>query len=148
VLSRVPWAEFTTGETARRPGVTADTRQRILVVDDAGEVVTLCVSLLQSLGYAARGATRGDAALDLLSREPFDLVIVDYRMPGMNGFEVLERGRRLRPDALFLLLTGFGTDDIVADATARGFHAVLLKPFKRDDLQSAVARLLGRGETA
>lgn len=128
--------------------MTAEVRQRILVVDDAGEVVTLCVSLLQSLGYAARGATRGDAALELLRREPFDLVIVDYRMPGMNGFDVLDQGRRLRPGALFLLLTGFGTDDIVTDATARGFDAVLLKPFKRDDLQSAVARLLGGGPAA
>jgi CheY-like chemotaxis protein len=131
-----------------RRRVNADERHRVLVVDDAGEVVTLCVSLLQSLGYAARGATRGDAAIDLLRREPYDLVIVDYRMPGMNGFEVLDQARVLRPGALYLLLTGFGTDDVVAHATARGFHGVLLKPFKRDDLQSAVARLLGRGATA
>jgi CheY-like chemotaxis protein len=119
--------------------VTADARLRVLVVDDAGEVVTLCVSLLQSLGYAA---------LDLLRREPFDLVIVDYRMPEMDGFEILDQARVLRPGARFLLLTGFGTDDVVADAAARGFHAVLLKPFKRDDLQSAVARLLGKGEVS
>jgi two-component system response regulator (stage 0 sporulation protein F) len=128
--------------------VTPIARKRVLVVDDAGEVVALCVNLLQSLGYGARGATRGDAALDLLRRESFDLVIVDYRMPGMNGFELLEQARVVRPEALFLLLTGFGTADVVGDATARGFHAVLLKPFRRDDLRDAVARMLGDGTEA
>ena len=123
--------------------MTAAARRRILVVDDSTEVVILCVNLLQDLGYAARGATRGDAALDLLRRDPFDLVIVDYRMPGMNGFEVLEQARGLRPEAQFLLLTGFGTADVVDQAPARGFHSVLLKPFRRDDLRGAVERLIG-----
>jgi CheY-like chemotaxis protein len=121
----------------------AGARRRVLVVDDASEVVALCVNMLQSLGYGARGATRGDAALDLLRREVFDLVILDYRMPGMNGFEVLEEARGIRPAALFLLLTGFGTADLVDQASARGFHSVLLKPFRRDDLRTAVERLLG-----
>jgi two-component system response regulator PilR (NtrC family) len=125
--------------------MTTAARKRVLVVDDAREVVVLCVSLLQTLGYAARGATRGDSALDALRRDAFDLVIVDYRMPEIDGFELLDRARALRPDALFLLLTGFGTDDVVADAASRGFHAVLLKPFKRDDLRAAVARLIGAG---
>lgn len=123
-------------------------RKRVLVVDDAAEVVALCVNLLQTLGYSARGATRGDAALEVLRREAFDLVIVDYRMPGMNGFELLDQARLLCQDTLFLLLTGFGTADVVGDATARGFHSVLLKPFRRDDLRDAVARIFGEERDA
>lgn len=113
---------------------------KILVVDDAGEVVVLCVNMLQSLGYAVKGASRGEAALDLLGREPFDLAIIDFRMPDMNGFEVYERARLVRPDMAFMLLTGHGTEDTIEDATEMGFDAILLKPFTRDQLRTAVER--------
>lgn len=113
---------------------------KILVVDDAGEVVVLCVNMLQSLGYAVKGASRGAAALDLLGREPFDLAIIDFRMPDMNGFEVYERARLVRSDMAFMLLTGHGTEDTIEDATEMGFDAILLKPFTRDQLRTAVER--------
>lgn len=115
---------------------------KILIVDDAGEVVVLCVNMLQALGYAVRGASRGDAALDLIRQEPFDLVVVDYRMPEMNGFEVFEQARTIRPEMSFMLLTGHGTSDVVDDATDMGFAAILLKPFTREQLRTAVAQAL------
>lgn len=115
----------------------------ILIVDDAGEVVILCVNMLQSLGYTVRGASRGDQALELIRQEPFDLVIVDYKMPEMNGFEVFEQARALRPDMKFMLLTGHGTSDVVEDATDLGFAAILLKPFTREQLRGAVEQSFG-----
>jgi CheY-like chemotaxis protein len=118
-------------------------RPRILIVDDAGEVVVLCVNMLQALGYAVKGASRPDAALDLVRKEPFDLMIVDYRMPDMSGFEVFEQARALQPDLGFMLLTGHGTADVVEDATRMGFHAILLKPFTRVQLRAAVEQALG-----
>ncbi|MBI4246414.1 MAG: response regulator [Candidatus Rokubacteria bacterium] len=116
---------------------------KILIVDDAGEVVVLCVNMLQSLGYTVRGASRGDQALELIRQEPFDLVIVDYKMPEMNGFEVFEQARALRPDMKFMLLTGHGTSDVVEDATDMGFDAILLKPFTREQLRGAVEQSFG-----
>ena len=121
--------------------------QRILVVDDAGEVVVLCVNMLQSLGYEVKGANRGPAALDLVRREPFDLMIIDYKMPEMNGFEVFEEARVIRPNMIFMLLTGHGTTDVVEDATDLGFTSILLKPFTREQLRAAVVQALsGRGQ--
>ncbi len=117
-------------------------KRRVLVVDDAGEVVVLCVNMLQSLGYSVKGANRGEAALELARREPFDLMIVDYKMPEMNGFEIFEEARAIRPEMSFMLLTGHGTTDIVEDATNMGFSAILLKPFTRDQLSRAVAQAL------
>lgn len=116
---------------------------KILIVDDAGEVVVLCVNMLQSLGYTVRGASRGDQALELIRQEPFDLVIVDYKMPEMNGFEVFEQARTLRSDMKFMLLTGHGTSDVVEDATDLGFAAILLKPFTREQLRGAVEQAFG-----
>jgi len=111
-------------------------KQKVLVVDDAGEVVVLCVNMLQSL------ANRGDGAVDLVRKEPFDLVIVDYKMPEMNGFQLFEQARAIRPDMAFMLLTGHGSSDVVEDATEMGFNAILLKPFTREQLRTAVGQAL------
>ncbi len=117
-------------------------KSRILVVDDAGPVVILCVNILQTLGYAVKGANRGETALEYLRDEPFDLVIVDYRMPGMDGFQVYERARQLRPDLAFLLITAHGTTEVTGRAREMGFAAVLLKPFTADELRTAVETAL------
>lgn len=116
------------------------------MVDDAGEVIVLCINMLQSLGYAVKGANRPEAALEVVGKETFDLMIVDYRMPDMNGFEVFAQARALRPGMAVMLLTGHGTADIVEEATTMGFDAILLKPFTRDQLRAAAAQALsGRG---
>lgn len=117
-------------------------KRTVLVLDDAGEMIVLCVNILQALGYAVKGANRPEVALDLLGKESFDLMIVDYRMPQMNGFQVFERARLLRPEMAFMLLTGHGSADVMHDAAERGFHAICLKPFTRDRLRSAVEQAL------
>src|SRR5262249_18284835 len=85
---------------------------------------------------------RGEVAIDLLRKESFDLLIVDYKMPHMNGFEVFEQARELRPDMAFMLLTGHGTSDVMDDASAMGFHSIRLKPFTREQLRKAVERAM------
>jgi len=122
--------------------VTRATR-RVLILDDAGPVIVLCVNVLQSLGYAVKCANGGEQGLELLRQETFDLVVVDFKMPGMNGFEVFEKARTLRPDMAFLLITGHGTVEIVEEATRRGFQSILLKPFSSGELRGAVERALG-----
>lgn len=123
---------------------TEERKLKVLVVDDAGEIVVLCVNMLQSLGYSVRGVHRSEAALDALRQEPFDLVIVDYRMPDLNGFELFERARPIQPEAVFMLLTGHGTVDVMEDATSLGFGAILFKPFTRQQLRAAVEQALQR----
>jgi two-component system response regulator (stage 0 sporulation protein F) len=115
---------------------------KVLIVDDAGEVVVLCVNMLQTIGYVVKGVHRAETALDVLRKESFDLLIVDYKMPEMNGFEVFAQARELQPDMAFMLLTGHGTSDVMDDATEMGFHAILLKPFTREQLRKAVEQAL------
>ncbi len=118
-------------------------KTRILIVDDAGPVVVLCVNVLQALGYAVKGASRGEQAVEIMRKEPFDLMVLDYKMPGMSGFEVYEQARRLYPNMSVILVTGHGTPEILNEANRLGFKAILLKPFTSDELRSAVERVLG-----
>lgn len=117
-------------------------RKRILVVDDAGPVVVLCVNVLQALGYAVKGANRGDAALELLKKETFDLIVVDYKMPGVTGFQVFAAAKASRPSVATILVTGHGTPEVVAEANRLGFDAILFKPFTSDELRSTVDKVL------
>ena len=119
-------------------------KPRILVVDDAGPVVILCVNILQTLGYVVKGANRGEAALEHIRAEPFDLLIVDYRMPGMDGFQVYDQARAMRPDMAFMLITAHGTTEVTTRAKELGFGAILLKPFTAEELRTAVEAALSR----
>ncbi len=117
-------------------------RTRILIVDDAGSVVVLCVNVLQALGYAVKGANGGEAAMEMLRKESFDLMVLDYKMPGMSGFEVFEQVRPLHPNMAVVLITGHGTPDIMNEANRLGFNAILLKPFTSDELRATVEKVL------
>jgi two-component system response regulator (stage 0 sporulation protein F) len=117
-------------------------KTKILIVDDAGPVVVLCVNVLQALGYAVKGANRGEAAVELMRREPFDLMVLDYKMPGMTGFEVFQQARTLHPSMAVVLVTGHGTPEIINEATRMGFSAILLKPFTSDELRGTVEKVL------
>ena len=117
-------------------------KKKILIVDDAGPVVVLCVNVLQALGYAVKGANRGETAVELMRKESFDLMVLDYKMPGMTGFEVFQQARTLHPSMAVVLVPGHGTPEIINEANRMGFDAILLKPFTSDELRGAVEKVL------
>ncbi len=117
-------------------------RTRILIVDDAGPVVVLCVNVLQALGYAVKGANRGETAIDVLAKERFDLMVLDYKMPGMSGFDVYQQAKALYPDLAVVLVTGHGSPEVVTEANRLGFDSILLKPFTSDELRGTVEKVL------
>jgi CheY-like chemotaxis protein len=117
-------------------------KKKILIVDDAGPVVVLCVNVLQALGYAVKGANRGEAAVELMRREPFDLMVLDYKMPGMTGFDVYQRAKALYPGLAVVLVTGHGSPDVVSEANRLGFDSILLKPFTSEELRGTVEKVL------
>jgi len=117
-------------------------RRKVLIVDDAGPVIILCVNVLQSLGYGVRGVNRGEAALEALRQERYDLMVVDYKMPGMNGLQVFDAARALQPDLRCMLVTGHGTPEIIDQANRAGFGSILLKPFSSTELKAGVEKAL------
>ena len=117
-------------------------KTKILIVDDAGPVVVLCVNVLQALGYAVKGANRGETAVDLLRKERFDLMVLDYKMPGMTGFDVYQQAKALYPDIAVVLVTGHGSPEVVTEANRMGFDSILLKPFTSEELRGTVEKVL------
>jgi DNA-binding response OmpR family regulator len=102
---------------------------RILVVDDE---VTARVSLgevLRLQGYDVAMAASGEEALSIMSeQEAFDLMVLDLKMPGMDGLQVTEAVQKRWPDTVIVLLTAFGTLETAIEAIRRGAHDYLLKP--------------------
>jgi DNA-binding NtrC family response regulator len=69
-------------------------------------------------------------------------MVLDYKMPGLTGFQVFEQARELHPDIAVVLVTGHGTTDIINEANRMGFSAILLKPFTSDELRATVDKVL------
>jgi CheY-like chemotaxis protein len=117
--------------------------KRILVVEDDPSARESIILLLRIDRHTVTEAKDGNEALDLVSRQSFDLVMLDYAMPGMQGWEVALNIRRIAPALPILMVTTYleklsGIDTPV--------NAVLGKPFAMDELRSAIAKLIMRGE--
>jgi DNA-binding NtrC family response regulator len=115
---------------------------RLLVIDDDPGVVDYLLDMLRRQGYSAIGFTQTDKALNAIEKEPFDLVISDVVMPGMRGLELMAAIHHKRPEQLVLLITAFGSIDLAMQSIRAGACDFLTKPFRIEELYSAVARAL------
>jgi DNA-binding NtrC family response regulator len=120
----------------------------ILVVDDEPAIVRMCVQVLQAKGHTVHGFTRADEALDHLSGEAADLLVVDYKMPELNGLDFIKRAWELRPGVRVVMITAHGTREVMAKANETGVQTVVLKPFTPNELADGVAKAIGEGGEA
>ncbi len=116
----------------------------ILVVDDDGAVRARVTEIFSSRNWQVDTAEDGPSALALVEQQPYDVVVLDYRMPGMNGAELCRRIRELQPDVRGVLLTGFPTIDAVYPAMQAGADHVLAKPVDGAELLRVVEQELAR----
>ena len=118
--------------------------KRILVVDDEASMRTLIRRTLSRMGMAnLLEAASGAEALQLLAATPVDLVMCDWNMPAMSGMELFQRARSLKPDLVFLMLTGRADAESHAAARQAGVAAFLVKPIAAPDLKIQLVQLLG-----
>ena len=111
---------------------------RVLIVDDEAELVSALTERLELRGFTAAGATSGDEALDTLSREPWDVVLLDVRMPGIDGFELTRRIRTEHPSTEVVLLTGRTSAADEETSRAAGASAYLIKPVPIERLEDVL----------
>ncbi len=112
---------------------------KILVVDDEPAIRNFLVRLLEREGYDVHGAGDGREALACLDASPFDVLLTDIKMAGLDGVGLLEEAKRRYPDLAVILLTGHATVASAIAALRQGAQNYLLKPAKNDDILTAIA---------
>jgi two-component system, OmpR family, phosphate regulon sensor histidine kinase PhoR len=115
-------------------------KETILVVDDEKVVRDGCHRVLTGKGYTVRLAENGQEAMDMLSAEPIDMVLLDLKMPGMSGEEVLDRVNGLYPDIPVIVITGHGTIDTAVECMKKGAYDFITKPFQIDQFLLTINR--------
>ncbi|RJP69018.1 MAG: sigma-54-dependent Fis family transcriptional regulator [Candidatus Abyssobacteria bacterium SURF_17] len=109
--------------------------ERILIVDDDEGLIHFLSRFFSKLDKEVTSSTDGPSALDLLSNETFDLILIDYKMPGLNGLDTLKEIRRLRVKTPVIIMTAYGTTETAIEAMKLGAYDYLLKPFDREQLK-------------
>ena len=116
-------------------------QQRILIVDDDPGMCETLADILEAKGYLVRTSLDGPSAIERMKAEPYDLILIDVMMPGMNGVETLREIKSLRPDAMAVIMTGRSQlEGVVSEALWSGVDGVLYKPFDVDSVIDMVER--------
>jgi PAS domain S-box-containing protein len=120
-------------------------KDRILIVDDEPDIALILKLQLEDAGYQTVRAQDGIEALEAVEREAFALILLDIKMPRMDGLEVLSRVRSAETPVI--MMTAHGSEDIAVDAMKKGALDYISKPFSTDDLLQKVARAIGIDKT-
>jgi len=116
----------------------------VLVVDDEEVMRDSCVQILSRDGCRVEVAADGHAGLEKIQKDLFDVVILDLRMPGLNGLELLDRIAQTSADTVVIVMTGYGSVESAVEAMRRGAYDFIPKPFAPKLLRGIVARALER----
>lgn len=118
------------------------TQSQILVVDDEKKICEFLQVLLGREGYSVEAAHDAAEALERVSRDSFNMVITDLKMPGMDGFELVTRLKQLKPDVPVVMITGYATVETAVKALRHGVDDYVTKPFNIEELRRVVSRSL------
>jgi DNA-binding NtrC family response regulator len=121
---------------------------KVLVIDDEEAMRDSCRQTLSRDGNKVETAEDGLKGLDLLKKESFDVIIVDLKMPGLSGMEVLKKIKEDDPDAMVIVITGYATVESAVEAMKKGAYDFIPKPFTPDSLRVIVKRALERRQLA
>ena len=119
-----------------------DSHEKILVVDDEKNVRVLFERVLSKEGYQVECAASGSEAIDKLAKDSFDVVVTDLKMDGIDGLDLIKKGKRGRQGLPFVLISGYGTSQTAALAAKEGADLFLMKPIDITELKMAVKRAL------
>jgi DNA-binding NtrC family response regulator len=106
----------------------------VLLVDDEGEFLDTLVKRIQKRNVNAKGVKSGEEALAFLERNPVDVVVLDVRMPGMDGIETLRALKKQYPLTEVIMLTGHASLEVAIEGMELGAFDYLMKPVEIDDL--------------
>jgi excisionase family DNA binding protein len=136
-------AAIPTHAQASTPRSAAGSRPRVLVVDDEESIRDLLAKTLALAEYDVDVAPDGRSALERMRIYPYDLLIADLKMPGMDGLSVIREAKRYKADLPVIIITGFSTETSAIEAVNLGVAGYLTKPFRVPQVLAAAAKALG-----
>lgn len=113
-------------------------RKKLLIVDDQNGIRVLLMEVFSSEGYETFQASNGKLALEIVRRESPDLVLLDMKIPGMDGLDILKHVKTIDPSIKVIMMTAYGELDLIKEATDLGAISHFTKPFDIDELRQAV----------
>lgn len=118
---------------------------RVFIVDDDQDHAESVADVLELHGYKVELAFTGEQGIARFREDDFDIVLMDVKLPGMNGVETFFEFKKIRPTARVVMMTGFSVEELVAQAINNGALGVLYKPFAVDELLATLERVKPRG---
>jgi DNA-binding NtrC family response regulator len=118
--------------------------QKVLIVDDEKQIRSILTQLLEDEGYCVQSACDGEHAVVQADNFSPDLILMDQKMPGMNGIEAMVRIRKDHPDKTVIILTAHASVELAVEAIKKGAYDYLSKPFDNEELLITIRRALER----
>ena len=122
------------------------TGKPVLIVDDEKNIRLTLSQSLESLELETDTAVNGEEALAKLKEKDYGLMLLDLKLPGMDGMEVLRRLREIRPDIRVIIITAYGTIESAVDAMKLGAVDFIQKPFSPKEIRGLVSQVMDRGK--
>src|SRR5450631_172157 len=122
----------------------SDSSPRILIIDDEAAIRESLETLLTLEGFAITTASDGPSGLDLLSRNEYDLLLLDLALPGESGIDLLPRIIEMQPALPVIMITAYGTVSNVVDAIRAGAENFVQKPWDNEKLLADIRAAIGR----
>jgi two-component system NtrC family response regulator len=116
--------------------------ETILIVDDEKNYLVVLEALLSPEGYEIMTADNARAALRLIEESDLDLILTDMKMPGMNGMELLEHCKRIKPEVPVIMMTAYGTIEMAVEAMKKHAYDYITKPFQNEELKVTIQKAL------
>jgi len=116
--------------------------ETILIIDDEKNYLVVLEALLGPEGYETVTADNGEDALSLIRESDLDLVISDMKMPGINGMDLLDETKKIKPELPVIMMTAYGTIEMAVEAMKRHAYDYITKPFKNEELKLTIKKAL------
>lgn len=113
----------------------------ILIVDDDLGMTETMSDILVDMGYEVAVAGNGYKAIDMIKEKAYDIVLMDIKMPGINGVETFKKIKKIRPSTKVIMMTAYSVEDLIKEAVSEGAYSVLYKPLDIDKVVSLIEKV-------
>ena len=116
----------------------------ILLIDDDEWIRDSMRIFFETEGCQITAIETAEEAFEMIQRQDYDIVICDYKLPGLHGLTFLKEVRQAKPDALTILITAYKTADLVTEAKKIGVHAFIAKPFNSETIEATLGYIMAQ----